>query len=227
MKENTAPPESKTEKQSTDETDLSAASCSLSVAALFVQERGCYSDLPFVDAWPESRDARKYKGPMPVVAHPPCSRWCRLAGLVQARWGHKIGDDGGCFESALNSVRRWGGLLEHPAYSKAFAAYGLAAPNRHGGWQRSICGGWVCHVEQCAYGHAAKKATWLYSYGVAELPSLKWGSSLDQKSDALVSWCGNKVSSNETRPRLSSREASATPKEFRDALLEIAISANA
>ena len=102
------------------------------IAALFVAERGCYAGLPNVDPWPESRDARLYAGPHPVVAHPPCSRWCRLAGLVEARWGHKRGDDGGCFASALNSVRAWGGVLEHPAYSDAFPAFGIPAPARRG-----------------------------------------------------------------------------------------------
>lgn len=63
------------------------------IAALFVRTNGPYWGMPDVDPWDEKRDARKYAGPYPVVAHPPCSRWCRLAGLVEARWGHKRGDD--------------------------------------------------------------------------------------------------------------------------------------
>ena len=78
------------------------------VAALFVQTNGVYYGLPDVDPWDQRRDARLYDGPHPVVAHPPCSRWCRLAGLVEARWGHKRGEDGGCFAAALAAVRRWG-----------------------------------------------------------------------------------------------------------------------
>jgi hypothetical protein len=133
------------------------------VAALFVRRGGVYWDVPGVDPWDEARDARLYAGHWPVVAHPPCSRWCRLAGLVEARWGHRRGDDGGCFASALASVRRWGGVLEHPAYSDAWDAYDLPNPLPGGGWQRGICGGWSCHVEQGRYGHPAKKATWLYA----------------------------------------------------------------
>lgn len=150
------------------------------IAALYVAEGGCYFGLPDVDPWPESRDARKYAGPWPVVAHPPCSRWCRLAGLVEARWGHKRGEDGGCFAAALASVRRWGGVLEHPAYTDAWAAFSLPKPPRHGGWVRGLCGGWSAHVEQWHYGHPAKKATWLYAFDVGELPSLRWGSTPDQ-----------------------------------------------
>jgi hypothetical protein len=192
------------------------------IAALFVQRDGCYFGLPDVDPWDEARDARLYDGPHPVVAHPPCSRWCRLAGLVEARWGHKRGDDGGCFASALASVRRWGGVLEHPAHSDAWAAHGLTAPRAGHGWQvADFQGGWTCHVKQWHYGHRAKKATWLYAHGV-ELPSLVWSTTSDAEAGALISWCGNKTRADEKRPRLSKREASATPPAFRDMLIAMA-----
>lgn len=193
------------------------------VAALFVQAGGVYFGLSNVDPWDKARDARKYAGPWPVVAHPPCSRWCRLAGLVEKRWGHKRGEDGGCFASALANVRRCGGVLEHPAYSDAWRAFDLPRPaTRHGGWQRGTCGGWSCHVGQGRYGHPAKKATWLYAFGVSELPTLRWGSDLDAKSGALVSWCGNRVRSGENRPRVGKSAASRTPEAFRDLLLGMA-----
>lgn len=192
------------------------------IAALFVQEGGAYYGLDGVDPWPESRDARTYPGPHPVVAHPPCSRWCRLAGLVEARWGHKRGEDGGCFASALESVRRWGGVLEHPAYSKAWAAHDLTPPVTGGGWTvADFTGGWTCYVEQARYGHAAKKATWLYAVGV-ELPSLRWGCVPDRECDAPVSWCGDRVASGKDRPHLGKKARSATPDEFRDVLIAMA-----
>ena len=195
------------------------------IAALYVQPGGCYYGLPDVDPWDESRDARLYAGPWPVVAHPPCSRWCRLAGLVEARWGHKRGEDGGCFGSALTAVRKWGGVLEHPAYSDAWGAFDLNRPPRHGGWVNAdFQGGWTCHVEQGRYGHLAKKATWLYAVG-GELPDMDWGHVPDTQSTALVSWCGNHVSSGETRPRVGKAAASRTPQRFRDVLLAIARSA--
>lgn len=187
------------------------------IAALFVDGRGCYAGLPDVDLWDEKRDARLYPGPHAVVAHPPCSRWCRLAGLVQARYGHKKGDDGGCFASALESVRRWGGVLEHPADSDAWIAFQLPEPLRGGGWLGTLCGGAVCHVEQGHYGHPARKATWLYSYGVNR-PALRWGRSA--RARALVSWCKN--ATNDGRPRIGKRTASKTPLEFRDVLLAMA-----
>lgn len=191
------------------------------IAALFVETGGVYFGLPDVDPWDISRDARAYAGPWPVVAHPPCERWCRLAGLVEARWGHKRGDDGGCFEAALKAVRRFGGVLEHPAYSDAWKRFDLPVPSRHGGWKRGLCGGFSAHVEQGRYGHPAKKATWLYAYGT-DLPSLRFGSELDSKSKALVSWCGNHTKAHDKRPRVGKKIAAATPPEFRDLLLSIA-----
>lgn len=103
------------------------------IAALFVEQGGVYSNLPNVEMWAQpERDARQYTGPHPVIAHPPCARWCRLAGLVEARWGYKRGEDGGCFASALANVRRCGGMLKHPAYSDAWPVFDLPRPASSG-----------------------------------------------------------------------------------------------
>lgn len=187
------------------------------VAALFVATRGCYFGLPDVDPWDEERDARLYPGPHPAVAHPPCARWSMLAGLVQARWGHKKGDDGGCFASALASVRAYGGVLEHPAYSAAWKAHSLPRPAKSGGWVQGACGGYSAHVEQGNYGHRARKATWLYAYGTAR-PDLLWGPS---QSTVWVSYCNNH-SSGKVVERMGKRESLATPPAFRDLLLLLA-----
>jgi hypothetical protein len=204
------------------------------VAALYVHANGTYYGLPDVEPWDEKRDARLYAGPHPVVAHPPCSRWCRLAGLVQARYPHlKKGEDDGCFKAALSSVRTWGGVLEHPAYSDAWSAFGLPTPHPGGSWQRGIEGGWTCHIEQGRYGHLAKKATWLYAWDI-EPPSLRWGQTPDSEITAMVSWCANHTKKfghhraskygeyGVLRDRIGKKQAAATPVLFRDLLLEMA-----
>lgn len=190
------------------------------IAALFVQARGCYSDLPGVDPWTEARDARLYAGPYSVVGHPPCARWCALAGLVKARWGYEIGDDGGCFEAALAAVRTWGGVLEHPAYSLAWGRYGLAYPAKGGGWQQCLDGSWVCEVAQVAYGHRARKLTWLFYIGDHPPADLDWSRPV---ASAWVGYTNNHPSKRRGMvERLSKKQRNATPTAFRDALIELA-----
>jgi hypothetical protein len=196
------------------------------VAALFVERNGVYSDLPNIDAWDVTRDARTYAGPWPVVAHPPCARWGRYWGGGPLCWPRRqLGDDDGCFAAAIAAVRRFGGVLEHPEGSHAWRAYDLNVPPRCGGWVVADWeGGWTCCVEQGAYGHRARKATWLYACGV-ELPSLRWGSA---PGDFV---CIDAGFSKEERARavktgvcqqLSKRQRAATPPEFRDLLISMA-----
>jgi len=188
------------------------------IAALYVMADGIYSGRPDVDCWPEERDARKYDGPWPVVAHPPCASWCMLAGLREHRYGLKKGDDGGCFAAALRSVRTWGGVLEHPAHSAAWRKFDLTAP-RFGSWQRQLDGGWVTEVWQVDYGHRAQKKTWLLSYGVAP-QTLRWEA---RPHTAVVSGSHNHCKKPiGERNRVWRKEASSTPPEFAELLLSIA-----
>lgn len=202
------------------------------VAALYVETGGAYFDLPGVDPWDEPRDARRYDGPHPVVAHPPCQRWGRFwGGNPKQQPRLKLGDDKGCFAAALAAVRAFGGVLEHPEASHAWAAHGLNKPPKTGGWIRAdFQGGWTCCVEQGHYGHLARKATWLYASGVS-LPNLPWG-----KSEASLRVAGAgfhskaerdaaRAAGNHTHQQLPQRLRNATPPQFRDLLLSIARSA--
>lgn len=197
------------------------------IAALFVESGGCYFGLDHVDPWPAERDARLYAGPWPVVAHPPCERWGRYwHGGPSARERRRLGDDDGCFAAAIAAVRRWGGVLEHPEGSHAWRAFHIAAPPRHGGWiVADFAGGWTCCIEQGAYGHRARKATWLYAHSV-DLPSLRWGSA---PGDFVRLDEGFRSAEERRRAiktgacqRLSKRQRAATPMAFRDVLIRIA-----
>lgn len=183
--------------------------------ALFVQPNGIYPQILGEEAcWGEDRDARLYPGPDPVVAHPPCHLWVNLAALNFKRYGgehNRPGNDGGCFASALASVRRWGGVLEHPAFSKAWEAHGLERP-KTAGWTETDLG-WVCEVWQSAYGHVARKRTWLYRIGPGRPPELRWERVSGVKQ---VGWFDRK------KPTVSKKEASATPLAFALALIEVA-----
>lgn len=180
------------------------------IAALFVEKGGVYYGLPSVEPWDKEKDARLYQGPYPVVAHPPCERWGIYArGGPTAKRRFVVGDDAGCFESALWAVRKWGGVLEHPECSHAWAAFYLSYPPQGGGWIRADpYGGFTCRVEQGAYGHLARKATWLYvCHYQGRLPALRWG--IGPKRARTVE-------------ELSKKQKKATPPEFRDLLLRIA-----
>jgi hypothetical protein len=191
------------------------------VAALFVASDGTYFGLPGVDPWDEKRDARLYDGPHPVVAHPPCNKWSPLAYINQKRIpGYRLGDDGGCFKAALNAVRTYGGVLEHPANSVAWKHYGLDKPER-GIW-KGYFGSYVTEVDQGRYGHRARKRTWLYVIAPQVPPQVDWTPAV---SDAIVSGFTHQPKGEHVAcepRRIRPKEASATPPAFRDLLLGIA-----
>jgi hypothetical protein len=202
------------------------------VAALYVESGGSYYGLPDVDPWDEVRDARSYMGPFPIVAHPPCQRWGKLwAGQplwIKRTGERKIkGDDGGCFKSALAAIRQFGGVIEHPWGSHAWAHFGINMPPREGGWiTAGLCGGWTCCVEQGRYGHYARKPTLLLAYG-CDLPELNWGIGESRLDPAVIERMGlkrakrlgevgSKGGGTDSSPRIG------TPQQFRDLLLSIA-----
>jgi hypothetical protein len=184
------------------------------IAALFVETGGVYFGLPHVEPWDRTRDAREYAGPHPVVAHPPCDRWHQLSAVNNKRWGYQINEDEGCFAAAVASVRKWGGVLEHPAESRAFKFHGIPEPVA-GSWQLTIDDDWVTEIWQSAYGHRARKRTWLLYRGAAPLP-LSWSR---VPGEFQIGYFDQK------RPQLPKAERSSTPIEFRDLLLSIAGSA--
>ena len=202
------------------------------IAALYVDPGGAYYGLPGVDPWDAARDARLYHGPWPVVAHPPCERWGRFwHGSPRKPHQFKLGDDGGCFAHALACVIVWGGVLEHPADSKAFANYGLNTPPRSGGWfGAGPHGGWVCHVEQGFYGHVARKATWLFANRV-DLPALRWGQGEQRLDPKMVERHGYEYARRKGMVSMiggkdKKAKRNATPPDFRDLLLSIAATAS-
>lgn len=200
------------------------------IAALYVEPGGAYFGVAGVDPWDAARDARLYAGPWPVVAHPPCERWGRFwHGSPRKPHQFKLGDDGGCFAAALAAVRRFGGVLEHPADSHAFKAFGLNAPPRSGGWVAADgLGGAACYVEQGFYGHAARKPTWLYACGVT-LPELRWGRGEQRLHPGLVAKYGYAYARRQGVISLmggkdKKAKRNATPLPFRDVLIAMATS---
>lgn len=202
------------------------------IAALYVERGGVYFGLDDVDPWDEDRDARAYAGPHPVVAHPPCQRWGRFwHGSPRKPHQFKLGDDKGCFKAALAAVRKFGGVLEHPADSHAFGkapGFSLPIPERGAGWTAPALfdPGRSCYVEQRHYGHDARKPTWLYAVGI-DFPDLTWTLSEQHIPQWMLDRYGYErarrygvVSMIGGKDKTIIRDRS--PEPFRDLLLSIA-----
>lgn len=126
----------------------------MTVAALYVARNGPYFGLLGVDqCWDVERDATTYRGPWPIVAHPACGPWGKLRHLYR-------GGEGGpeLAIKAVDQVRQWGGVLEHPAHSRLWLHCGLPKP----GEPADEHGGYTVAINQCDWGHTCRKPTWLY-----------------------------------------------------------------
>jgi hypothetical protein len=164
------------------------------VAALYIDPRGPYPRLLGADAcWDEQRDARLYEGPWPVVAHPPCRNWGSLRHLATA-------DDSDCGPRAVAQVRRWGGVLEHPARSTLFAHCGIPKP----GELPDAFGGRTIEVCQIDWGHVARKRTWLYIVGPAEIGPTP-------PAREPTHWCSGFRSSTHASPKRYKTNGCAVP----------------
>ena len=133
------------------------------VAVLFARSDSVYKLLDGVDVWDADRDARKWPGSSPVVAHPPCRAWGRLRHFAKPRV-----DEKDLARWAVHQVRKYGGVLEHPAGSTLWPDMALPKPGF-----RDEFGGWTLAAPQKWWGHKAEKASWFYVVGLAasEIPA--------------------------------------------------------
>lgn len=188
------------------------------VAVLFAQARSVYFGLDGCDVYDAVRDARSFSGGLPVVAHPPCRGWGRLRGLANPAPGER---ELGFF--AVDCVRRFGGVLEHPAGSTLWAAAGLPVPGL-----RDEFGGWTLPILQQSFGHRAAKPTWLYIVGAEwlELPRLPLvlGEASHVVGGSRRRRDGGRLHRGDPgwRPEVSKREREATPVALADWLVEVA-----
>lgn len=125
------------------------------VAVLFARADSTYKTMLGTDVWDAERDARRWPGGAPVVAHPPCRAWGQLRQLANPR-----PDEKALALYAVEKVRRFGGVLEHPERSTLWPVAGLPAPGERDEW-----GGWTLPISQRWWGHRAEKATRLYIVG--------------------------------------------------------------
>lgn len=122
---------------------------------LFTHELSNYNKYGICDTWSIRRDARNFfaRSPdCPIIAHPPCRQFSRAKGLSK--------QDAGEYAMVIQTaeyVQRYGGVLEHPAYSKLFDW--LPEP----GAQSSS--GFTVEVWQSWFGFPYRKRSWIYFSG--------------------------------------------------------------
>lgn len=180
------------------------------VAVLFAREDSIYKAMPGVDVFDIKRDARTWAGGSPVVAHPPCRAWGRLRMFAKPR-----PDEKQLALFAVDQVRKFGGVLEHPEGSTLWVAAGLPAPgkaDRFGGWTLPVFQGW--------FGHKADKATLLYIVGcepdrIPEIP-LRLGAASHVLETRI------KRGQPGWRPSVTKAEREHTPSDFAVWLIELA-----
>lgn len=177
------------------------------ISVLFTRQDSNYKALPDVDVWDVERDARTWPGGNPVVAHPPCRAWGRLRHFAKPR-----PDEKALALFAVDQVRKWGGVLEHPASSTLWPAAGLPAPG-----QRDEFGGFTLGVNQHWWGHRAEKATLLYICGVdpRNIPPVPLR--LDEPTHVVQS-----RKRSDHRPHISKAEREHTPPDFAVWLVDLA-----
>jgi hypothetical protein len=186
------------------------------VAVLFAREDSVYKALPGCDVWDIERDARRWPGGAPVVAHPPCRAWGRLRHWAKPRRGERA-----LALFSIRQVRQWGGVLEHPAGSLLWRRAGLPRPLDGA----DAYGGWTLAVAQKDWGHRAHKSTWLYIVGVAPRGVPPVPLTLHRATHTVGLWSGRDRST--CRPELPKGEREATPPVFAAWLLELARSSRA
>lgn len=175
------------------------------VAALCVAVDSVYKSIPGVDCYDVDRNAATYAGPFPVVAHPPCRAWSHhCAHQSKHTEAEKM-----LAPFCVETIAKFGGVLEHPARSKLWRFMGLPEPGfapKNGFWSLS--------VDQSWWGDNRTKSTWLLFHGVdpadVQTPLRLFDSRLH-----VNTW-----------NKLSKRKRAATPPDFAQWLVAIARNLN-
>jgi hypothetical protein len=115
-----------------------------------------------VEVWDKERDARNYRGPHPVIAHPPCGPWGCLS------WSSQESKDHGIW--AMQCAHKWGGVVEQPYSSKLFWHYGKLGCS-------------IQRLNQSDYGHRAEKKTCLYWFLPQDLRHIAAASPSSERQD--------------------------------------------
>jgi hypothetical protein len=151
------------------------------VAVLCVSRKSVYHRLSDVECYDASRDAYSFLGGCPVVTHAPCRAWSAFT-------SHQAKPLPGEKELAIfcaQRLRECGGVFEHPAHSRAFAACCLPVAGQSKGDL------WTIEVWGAEFGFRLLKRTWLCFSGVSprdvKLPARLVPHGGDRRREQLMS----------------------------------------
>lgn len=178
------------------------------IAVLFARKDSIYKSMSNTDVYDIDRDARNFQGGAPVVAHPPCRAWGKLKAFAKPRPGEKE-----LAFFAIEKIRANGGVLEHPAYSSLWKEAGLPRP----GQKPDEYGGFSIDIDQCWFGHRARKRTWLYIVGVP-LNEVEYPISLDQVTHNIAT----SKRKGSRLPEVPKAEREHTPPKLAKWLIDLA-----
>lgn len=143
------------------------------ISVLYTKNNSIYNTLN-VDTWNIKRNATKWPGGNPIIAHPPCRTW--------GNYRHKAKPSPGEKQLAIHAIimaRLWGGIVEHPKTSTLWNTMNIPKPG-----QTDQYGGWTLNIDQIWWGHRAQKNTTLYIVGCKpkQIPPLPITFTLQQKT---------------------------------------------
>ena len=182
------------------------------IAVLFARQDSIYKNLPDCDVYDAQRNALHYRGPDPVVAHPPCRSWGGLSHFAKPRFGERK-----LAIWAVLAVRRFGGVLEHPVGSRLWQTMKLPAPGTVDQY-----GGFTFAIDQDWFGHRAQKRTKLYIVGVQPKALPAFELRLEEPEYVVSPSCNIRKGHARYRPRLRKPEREATPLKLAKWLVEVA-----
>jgi len=186
------------------------------VVVLFVRADSIYKTLPGVECYDEARDARTWPGGCPAVVHPPCRTWGKLRKFAT----RAPADEHALGPWAVDQIRRWGGVLEHPEGSLLLRECGCALP----GGLPDEWGGQTVIVDQWHWGHRARKRSLVYYVGTLELPPMP--RRVGRPTHVVSSGYGVRGkpghSHRSALPEITKAEREATPPAFAEWLVAAA-----
>jgi hypothetical protein len=175
------------------------------ISVLFAARDSVYKTIDGLDVWDEERNALLWPGGNPGIFHPPCRLWSAfLHQFSTAPQSEKK-----LAFWSVEQIRRWGGVLEHPAFSNLWDAAHLPSPGQRDSY------GFTISIDQFWFGHQCRKRTWIYCCGIAR-------SAVPAPPIRLVGQYPVALHTKQRVPKRDKYSRSATPFAFAQWLVETA-----